>query len=148
MKKVSVIILCVLLAVSILFTLGYSDTEKEKAAIKEASMNYIEGWYEGNADRMDKALHPDLNKVGVIAGRGDGKIRLIKVTKDQMVGWTGQGVGKKPAGERNIKVEILDIYKNTANVKITSVSFIDYVLLGKIDSEWKIINVLWEPVAQ
>jgi hypothetical protein len=34
----------------------------EKEAIKATAMNYMEGWYEGNADRMERALHPELAK--------------------------------------------------------------------------------------
>ncbi|MCK5075261.1 MAG: nuclear transport factor 2 family protein, partial [Calditrichia bacterium] len=30
------------------------------------------------------------------------------------------------------------------NVKTTCGQFIDYLLIGKINGEWKIINVLWE----
>ena len=35
-----------------------SDTE----LIKQAALDYIEGWYEGNAERMERALHPELAK--------------------------------------------------------------------------------------
>jgi hypothetical protein len=32
------------------------------AAIRQAAVDYIEGWYTGDADRMERALHPDLAK--------------------------------------------------------------------------------------
>ena len=35
-----------------------SDEEQ----IKATALNYIEGWYEGNKDRMQEALHPKLVK--------------------------------------------------------------------------------------
>ena len=31
-------------------------------AIKQTALDYIEGWYEGNAERMERALHPELAK--------------------------------------------------------------------------------------
>jgi len=37
-------------------------TEADKAAIRQTALDYIEGWYEGNSERMERALHPDLAK--------------------------------------------------------------------------------------
>jgi hypothetical protein len=31
-------------------------------AVRSVVMDYIEGWFEGNAGRMKQALHPDLVK--------------------------------------------------------------------------------------
>ena len=32
------------------------------AAIRQTALDYIEGYYEGNAERMERALHPELAK--------------------------------------------------------------------------------------
>ncbi|HKN65770.1 MAG TPA: nuclear transport factor 2 family protein, partial [Gemmatimonadaceae bacterium] len=37
-------------------------TAADSNGIREAAMDYIQGWYEGNADRMQRALHPELAK--------------------------------------------------------------------------------------
>jgi Putative lumazine-binding len=34
----------------------------DSAAMKKAALDYIEGWYEGDATRMERALHPELAK--------------------------------------------------------------------------------------
>ena len=39
-----------------------SVSEADQAAIKQTALDYVEGWYEGNAERMERALHPDLAK--------------------------------------------------------------------------------------
>ena len=49
-----------------------------------------------------------------------------------------------PKDEQQKDVMILDVYGNTASVKTVARDFIDYLHLGKVDGEWKIINVLWE----
>ena len=43
---------------------GYSQTNDndELSALKSAAMDYVEGWYQGDAERMAKSLHPDLVK--------------------------------------------------------------------------------------
>lgn len=117
-----------------------------KSAVKNAALDYIEGWYSGDAERMDRALHPDLAKRGVFENAETGKSFLRPVTKARMVEMTKAGVGKKPKEQWGIALTIQDIYHNTACVKIVSVDFIDYAQLAKIDGQWKIVNVLWEPV--
>ncbi|GAB4179722.1 MAG: hypothetical protein Kow00108_15800 [Calditrichia bacterium] len=108
-------------------------------------MNYIEGWYEGNADRVQSALHPDLAKRMVYIDKETQKSKLMDLSRDKLVEYTRKGGGKKiPPEKRNISVEILDMMEQSATVKITSLLFTDYVHLIKWNGEWKIINVLWE----
>ncbi len=122
------------------------DMEKEKAAIKATAMNYIEGWYEGSAERMEKALHPELHKVGLVTIKETGKDMFSGAGKSKMVELARLGIGKKiPKDKRNITVFILDVFKNTASVKTVSVEYIDYLHLAKFNGQWKIKNVLWEP---
>ncbi|TFG51354.1 MAG: hypothetical protein E4H37_07995, partial [Gemmatimonadales bacterium] len=33
---------------------------------------------------------------------------------------------------------------NAASVRVDADSWIDYLQIGKVDGEWKILNVLWE----
>ena len=43
-------------------------------------------------------------------------------------------------------VFIYDIGINVATIKVTTnkLKFMDYLQLGRINNEWKIVNVLWE----
>ncbi len=121
------------------------DSEKEKAAIKETVLNYLEGWYEGNAERMDKALHPELMKRAPRPFPPTGGMIIDSASKSNMVEYTRAGFGKKfPKDKLKITVDILDVYRHIATVKTTTPQFIDYIHLVKIEGEWKILNVLWE----
>jgi len=40
-----------------------TDPDPEKKAIKKAALDYIEGSFSGDAERMANALHPELTKV-------------------------------------------------------------------------------------
>jgi len=40
----------------------HAQSPADAAAIKQTSLDYIEGWYEGNSERMERALHPELAK--------------------------------------------------------------------------------------
>jgi len=41
---------------------GQTPSTDDDAAIKATALNYIEGWYQGDAARMESALHPELAK--------------------------------------------------------------------------------------
>jgi hypothetical protein len=120
------------------------DEAAEKEAITRAALDYIEGWFEGNAERMDRALHPRLAKRMVVPNPQGGPERFIDLTKDQMIEATGKGGGKAVAPEkRAIKVTVLDVYRGIASVRVDSVAYIDYLHLAKSEGGWKIVNVLW-----
>ncbi len=59
------------------FVSGAAAQSPEQAkAIKEAALDYGEGWYEGNAERMERALHPELAKRMVFTNPKNGRSRL------------------------------------------------------------------------
>ena len=130
------------------FILISADLEKEEAAVKKAALDYVMGWFEGNAERMDKALHEELAKRFVLQDAKTGEDYFKNLTKQDMVKATENGGGKLiPADQRQIKIEILDIFKNIASARVESVSFIDFIHLAKLKEGWKVINVLFLPNA-
>ena len=52
--------------------------------------------------------------------------------------------GPVPEDQRQSDVTILDVFENVASVKVVASTWIDYLHIGRVDGEWKIINVLWE----
>ena len=45
----------------------------DEVAIRMAAMDYEEGWFEGDADRMARCLHPNLAKRGMKLDPASGK---------------------------------------------------------------------------
>ncbi len=120
-----------------------AQTPADTAAIRQAALDYIEGWYTGNAERMTRALHPDLAKRIVQPGP-DGRT-LQHMTAAQLIDYTGRGGGKRTPPDRQQRdVTILDIYRNAAMVKIVAYEWVDYLHVARFDEGWKIVNVLWE----
>lgn len=119
-------------------------TPADSAAIRQAALDYIEGWYEGDAERMERAVHPDLAKR--IMSRGpDGRARLGHMTASQLTGATRNGVGTRtPAADRRTDVRILDVFGSAASVRVDAHGWIDYMHLARGDDGWVIVNVLWE----
>jgi hypothetical protein len=146
MRK-TVLILVFILAVCVLSVQAQTSvSDADKSAIKQTALDYIEGWYEGNADRMEHALHPDLAKRIVRPHPDNNKFsRLDQMSAMGLVQGTRRGGGKQTPKERQQKdVTILDVFENAASVKIVASDWIDYLHIVKFNGRWVIINVLWE----
>lgn len=117
--------------------------QEELAAIRRTALDYIEGYYEGNPEKMARSLHPDLAKRRVSAEAGQSKLNPI--SRDQLVEVARSGRGKStPAAEQRKDVAVLDVFGNTATVKLDARDWVDYLHLVKWNGRWVILNVLWE----
>jgi hypothetical protein len=115
-----------------------------QALIKQTALDYAEGWYEGNAERMERALHPDLAK-RIVRNDDKGNSRLDNMGALLLVQSTRRGFGKQTPKEQQQKdVTILDMMENSAVVKLEMRDWVDYMQIGKLNGRWVIVNVLWE----
>ncbi|MGH9259418.1 MAG: nuclear transport factor 2 family protein, partial [Acidimicrobiales bacterium] len=125
--------------------LAPAQSAADSAAIRATALDYIEGYYEGNAERMERALHPELAKRIVRTNPENSRSSLGQMSAMTLVQGTRAGGGRDtPAAQQQKDVTILDIYQNAASVKIVASSWIDYVHIAKWNGRWVIVNVLWE----
>lgn len=123
----------------------WRDDKMELKAIKQTALDYAEGWYEGNAERMERALHPDLAKRALMPDPLSGRGKIDHMGALTLVQAVRQGHGTKtPAEQRKAEVTILDVFGNAASVKVEMHDWIDYMHMSKIGGRWVIVNVLWE----
>jgi len=116
----------------------------DSAAIRATALDYIDGWYTGDAERMQRALHPDLAK-RIVHAEAEGPDKVDHMGASQLVDGTRQGFGSRtPEDQRQEDVTILDVFGNAASVKVVATDWIDYLHMGKVDGRWVIVNVLWE----
>jgi hypothetical protein len=117
----------------------------DAAAVRRTALDYVEGWYEGNAERMGRALHPDLQKRIVDKDPKTGSDRLREMSASMLVGYTRDGEGTKTPKEKQQKdVSIFDIYLDEASAKVVFLEWVDYLHLARLDGRWVIVNVLWQ----
>jgi hypothetical protein len=117
----------------------------DSAGIRAAALDYIEGWYEGNAERMERALHPELAKRIVNTDPRNGRSSLGQQGAMTLVNNTKARRGKEtPMDQRRKDVRILDIFGNMASVRIDAATWVDYLQVAKWNGRWVIVNVLWE----
>ena len=132
-------------SIFVLAVAGQTSSTDDDAAIKATALNYIEGWYEGDAARMESALHPELAKRMILTDPKTGHSQFNHMGAMQLVQNTRRGGGSKtPKDQQTKEITILDRYNNAAVVKIVASGWIDYLEEAKVNGEWKIINVLWE----
>jgi len=121
-----------------------SASDADKEAIKQTALDYIEGWYEGNPERMERALHPDLAK-RIVMTNPQGRSQLQQMSAMGLVQGVKRGGGKNTPKEKQQKdVTILDVFNNAACVKVVASDWIDYLHVAKWNGRWVIVNVLWE----
>ena len=137
----------ILASAFVLLVLGSQANAQSVAdatAIKQTAVDYIEGWYEGNAERMERALHPELAK-RIVRTNQEGNSRLDQMSAMSLVLGTRRGGGKQTPKEKQQKdVTILDVFENAASVKVVASDWIDYLHMAKFNGRWVIVNVLWE----
>jgi hypothetical protein len=121
-----------------------AQTTSDSAAIRAAALDYIEGWYEGSGERMERALHPELAK-RIVNTNPNGRNSLGQQGTMTLVNATKAGGGKStPANQQRKDVRILDIFGNTASVRVDASTWVDYLHVAKWNGRWVIVNVLWE----
>ena len=112
-----------------------------EAAVVETVLDYFEGWFDGDAGRMERALHPGLAKRSLDK---DGRT-LNETTTTWMIDATAQGLGREHgSGDRQIEVEVEDVHGTIANATVRSAVYREYVQLVQTPNGWKIVNALWE----
>lgn len=125
----------------------YHPENKEEAGVKEAVLNYVEGLYEVDSNRIKQSVHPDLYKIGYFYRKDkqaySGPLRMtFQQLVDLAASWNKDG---NSANEDSPKeIEVLDVLDKTATAKLTAAWGVDYFQLAKEGDQWMIMNVLWQ----
>lgn len=116
-----------------------AQTAADSAAIRTAALDYVHGWYDGDAERMRRSLHPSLVK------RIPEANALGQMGADELVSMTASGGGRNTPAERRVaNVEVKDIFGDIAMVRAEMSGWVDYMQLARVGDRWQIVNVLWQ----
>lgn len=121
-----------------------AQSAADSTAIRATALDYIEGWYTADAERMERALHPHLAK-RFVETLPDSSARLTDTSALELVQQVRNGGGSATSlAHRRTDVEILDVFQDVASVRVDAHGWIDYMHLARLGDDWKIVNVLWE----
>jgi thiol-disulfide isomerase/thioredoxin len=143
-RVIVVFVVLLLLPVPIVAQTG-STRAADSVAIRQAVLDFAEGYYSGDVARIERAIFQDINRCTPRDLLQTGRTAPTYSTYSGLIENTRAKVGALDDTARHIQVQILDIDSNVANTKLISASFVDYHQLIKLDNQWKIINGLSGP---
>jgi len=122
-----------------------AQSAADSAAIRATAHDYIDGWWTGDAKRMEGALHPELVKRIRNTDPAGTREWIDQQGMSRLVMGTGRGGGREtPVAAQKSDVRILDIFQNAASVKVDAGTWVDYLHIVRWGGRWAILNVLWE----
>lgn len=117
-----------------------AQTPRDSAAVIATALDYIEGWADGDAERMRRALHPGLVKE---IREGEGRIRTSSA--EELIRMTGmKGADADEPADYRDRTRLLTMYGDVAAVRIDAPQWVDLLHLVRTEEGWKILQVLWE----
>jgi hypothetical protein len=135
----------VLLALLAIPSATLAQSAADRAAVRQAALDYVEALYEVDTSRVARSVHPALTKYGYY--RADGTYRGAPMTYDELkqlaLRWNRdpQRIDPETAVKEVVVFEVLD---KTASAKIVAHWGVDYMHLAKVDGRWMIRNILWQ----
>jgi hypothetical protein len=110
----------------------------DSSAVQATVRNYIEGYYRGDAVRMQASLDPHYLKHMI-----HGTIPIRERTGSQMVEEVrSHGPADFPEAQKTEQISVLDISGNIASAKLVTPHWVDYMTLSKSGGNWKILSVV------
>lgn len=122
-----------------------TNRDADRAEVRRAALDYIEGFYEGDTAKLVRAFRPEMYKYGFFkdsTGRYEGE----KMTFDEAIAYAKRikTRNRPPNATWPRQVDIFEVLDQTASVKVTAWWGTDYLLLGKYNGRWQISHVMWQ----
>ena len=120
-------------------------TTNDRELVRQAILDYVEGIYNVEPERIARSVHPTLAKRGFQVPKDSSKYQEYPMTFAQLenVARNFNKTGRVKADAPK-KIEIFEVLDQTATAKLTAVWGIDYFHLAKYNGKWMIVNVLWQ----
>jgi hypothetical protein len=119
-----------------------ASTELDR--VVAVATDYLTSFYEGSAEeraaRIERVIHPHLAKRCPSYQLDDGAFK--EWTVPEMIEIAAGSVDDENTTPYGVRV--LDVSPTMASVRTDAAWGIDYIHLGKIDGQWKVVNVLWD----
>lgn len=123
-----------------------AQSDADRVAVEEAVLDYVEGVYLVQPERIERSVHPDLRKLGYWRQDSAEEYEVAPMTYQQLYDlaarWNANG--QVDAATAPKEIEVFDVLDQTAIAKLTAAWGVDYFQLGKYDGKWMIVNVLWQ----
>ena len=137
-----------LLAALLLAPAARADAQSadDRAALRRAVLDYVEGFYEGDTAKLARSVRPDVAKTGFWRARDSSSYVWEAMPWSEFVTYANRVKARNrtapPSAPKTIV--LFDVQDRTASAKLTAFWGTDYLLLGKYDGRWRVSSVLWQ----
>ncbi|HUP89366.1 MAG TPA: nuclear transport factor 2 family protein [Longimicrobiales bacterium] len=125
-----------------------AQTRADTTAVMRAGLDYIEGFYQGDADMLRRSVHPNVAKFGWYLPNKSTTWEPDSMSYAEFISYAdrvkARGAKGAPPANAPKEVRILDLLDQTAALKVTAWWGTDYLHLAKYDGKWMILHVLWQ----
>lgn len=119
----------------------------DREAVRQAVLDYVEGFYEGDTAKLVRSVRPEVHKTGFARHRDSTAYGAV-----QQMTWAGfhryaNGVkasGRPTPASAPKEIAVFDVQDKTASAKLTAWWGTDYLLLARYGDRWMITHVLWQ----
>ena len=123
-----------------------AQSSDDRAAVRRAVLDYVEGFYEGDTAKLARSVRPDVAKSGFWRARDSSSYVWEAMPWAEFVTYANRVKARSrqaPASAPKTIV-LFDVQERTASAKLTAFWGTDYILLGKYDGRWRVSHVLWQ----
>jgi hypothetical protein len=136
------------LAVLLVATPVRSQSTDDRAAVRQAALDYVEALYEADPSRIERSVARDLVKLGYFRPSDDAEYGLAPMTYEGLhslaARWNADGQRADPASAPKA-ITIHTVRNRTAALSLEAAWGVDHMQLAKgDDGRWRIVHVLWE----
>ena len=121
-----------------------AQSPADREAVRQAVLDYVEGFYQGDTTRFIRSVAPNVYKYGY-SKRGEEYVGSQMQYAGFMSFANGVKAGRNlPPANAPKDIVIFEVNDQTANAKLTAWWGIDYLLLAKQNGKWVITHVMWQ----
>ena len=115
----------------------------DRAAVRQAALDYVNAVYESKPELIEKSVSRDLTKHGFMRQR-DGSYRRSPMTYQELLEVAREWNANKNRDVSIKDVTVGEVFDQTATATVRASWGIDFMQLAKIDGRWQILNIVWQ----
>jgi hypothetical protein len=119
-----------------------AQDQSEHPAIRQAMLDYIDGFYTGDSTLLVRSVSPEVIKYGYWKNGPEAEYVGEPMSYEQIVHKPTRPPRERPGAPR--EATVLDAEAQVASGKVRAWWGIDYILLAKENGRWMIRQVLWQ----
>jgi len=118
----------------------------DREGVRQAVLDYVEGFYEGDSTRFVRSVSPEVFKSGYFLPKDSTRYQPSRMSWPEFHAYANRVKANDRQQPATAKKEIVvyDVLDQTASAKLTAYWGVDYLLLAKQEGRWKITHVLWQ----